>query len=457
MSIYVTVRQSPQYHQMSLEELLFGTATSGGMITSNKGNTKTYKVEKVSNRFKSNVNVFGMVVALANFNRLTEELHERDRLELYTNFYIPKHEGGLSAFMRAAYKTQGRYVECNSGAVHHTVQELLKPLMSQHPATAQAGIYETAKRSVMEYLGQNGFDVSKIDFDSILSSAFRKIDAPVDSLSNALNMLKKIFEDKFHALYHTSAFAYVPGRCTVDAMKRHQENESKWFAKYDLHNFFGSTTPEFVMNMLSMIFPFSEIVHEQSWKQELARALDLAFLNNGLPQGTPISPTLTNIMMIPIDFALANGFRDFHNQRFIYTRYADDFQISSRYGFSYRDVEKYLVDTLASFGAPFTINTKKTRYGSSSGSNWNLGLMLNGENKITLGYKERRRLKAAISSYAMDRKNGVHWDVHELQVLAGQINYHKMIMGEEIDKVVEFLSQKHGVNIPQATKEDLRG
>ena len=38
-------------------------------------------------------------------------------------------------------------------------------------------------------------------------------------------------------------------------------------------------------------------------------------------------------MMIPVDFKLFKAFRSFNEQRFIYTRYADDFIISSKYDF----------------------------------------------------------------------------------------------------------------------------
>ena len=146
----------------------------------------------------------------------------------------------------------------------------------------------------------------------------------------ALRKLKIIFEEDFHALYHTSAFAYIKNRCTVDAVKRHQANESKWFGKFDLSNFFGNTTMDFVLQQFAMIFPFSEVMKTERGKSALRTALELAFLNGGLPQGTPISPTITNIMMIPIDFKLSNGFRNFNDQSFVYTRYADDFIVSSR-------------------------------------------------------------------------------------------------------------------------------
>lgn len=285
---------------------------------------------------------------------------------------------------------------------------------------------------------------------------FRRIDAPNDELMSALRTLKNILEKDFHGLYHTSAFAYIKHRCTIDAVKRHQANESKWFGKFDLSNFFGNTTMEFVMNQFSMIFPFSEVIKVPAGKAQLEKSLELAFLDGGLPQGTPISPTITNIMMIPIDFVLANGFRNFNGKPFVYTRYADDFLVSCKYDFTCTDVQQFIVDTLKSFHAPFTLNPEKTRYGSSAGRNWNLGVMLNKDNQITVGAKKKRQFQAMLSSYVLDRQNGNPWSLEDIQILDGYRNYYRMVEGETIDRIVAHVGAKYNVDILKFIKEDLR-
>ena len=284
----------------------------------------------------------------------------------------------------------------------------------------------------------------------------RRIDAPNDELMNALRTLKSIFESDFHALYHTSAFAYIERRCTIDAVKRHQANESKWFGKFDLSNFFGNTTMEFVMNQFSMIFPFSEVIKVPAGKAQFEKALELAFLNGGLPQGTPVSPIITNIMMIPVDFKLANGFRNFDGKPFVYTRYADDFIVSSKYDFNCAEVQRFIVDTLKNFRAPFTLNPEKTRYGSSSGRNWNLGVMLTAENKITIGHKKKRRFQAMLSSFVLDTQHGTPWSLEDVQTLDGYRNYYRMVEGETIDNIVSHVGEKYDVDIVKMINEQLR-
>lgn len=379
--IYITVKQPPMYHQMSLEEFLFQTETRPAVINQNLTNTRTYEVERVSQRFiqKFGFNIERLIQKLEAFNAQTEELRQKPRHELYYEFHIPKKSGGL-----------------------------------------------------------------------------RKIDAPEPELMDALRRLKTIFEEDFKVLYHTSAFAYVKKRGTLDAVKRHQANESKWFGKYDLSNFFGSTTLEFIIRMFSMVFPFSEVVKSERGMAALQTALELAILDGGLPQGTPISPLITNVMMIPVDYKLANGFRDFNRQRFVYTRYADDFLISSKFDFDFREVEKFIVDVLASFHAPFTIKSAKTRYGSSAGSNWNLGVMLNKDNQITIGYKKKRQFQAMLSSFVLDTQHGTAWPLEDIQQLEGYRNYYHMVEGEAIDALVSHIGEKYGVNIPKMIKEQMR-
>jgi hypothetical protein len=288
------------------------------------------------------------------------------------------------------------------------------------------------------------------------SGGLRRIDAPQKELTEALRDLKTLFETEMFSLYHTTAFSYVRGRSTIDALKRHQRNESKWFAKFDFSDFFGSTTPEFVFAQLSRLFPFSEIVNHINGESELRKALGLCFYRGGLPQGTPISPFLTNVMMIPIDHKLSNKLRDFDSRRFVYTRYADDLLISCKIDFDKSKVEKFVIDTLSEFNAPFSINPAKTRYGSSAGRNWNLGLMLNAENEITIGHKRKKEFKAMLDNYIRSRKSGNGWDRHDIQVLGGLISYYKMVEKDYINYLIQQCGEKHQCVIHDCIIADLR-
>lgn len=330
--------------------------------------------------------------------------------------------------------------------------------MLQAELTKKYGSYNTEQ--IAEELKERGYRYSDIykTFYLLKSSSkpgqkkWRQIDAPREDLKEALSQLKQMFELMMDGcFYHTAAFAYIPKRRTVDLGIKHKNNKSNWFLKMDFSNFFGSTTPDFIMNMFSLVYPFSEIVKYDNGKKALENCLRLCVLDGGLPQGTPISPTLTNIIMIPIDHKLFNGL---NKQRehgpsggeygYVYTRYADDIYISNRVKFDFRRVEKYVNSVLNYFGAPFKINKSKTRYASNAGANWMLGYMLNQDNEITVGHKRKKQLKAALSNFMMDVQAGEHWPLEEVQVLAGELAYCRSIETEQIDILLNRLSEKYG-------------
>lgn len=288
------------------------------------------------------------------------------------------------------------------------------------------------------------------------SGGLRQINAPLDDLMNALRELKYLFEKKLYASYHTAAFAYVKGRSTIDAVKRHQRNKSRWFLKLDFHDFFGSSKPEFIIAQLETIFPFNEIVARPNGREALVKALSICYLNNGLPQGTPISPTLTNLFMIPIDHYIAKTAREM-TPHLVYTRYADDIILSSDLAFNWREVQDTIVDIVANkFHAPFSLNTAKTRYGSSAGRNWNLGVMLNSDNQITIGHSKKKIFKAMLFSFMNDEKNGNIWSLEDTQHLQGLISYYRMVEGATIDTIIKSYSTKFDKDVEQTIKDVLR-
>ena len=293
------------------------------------------------------------------------------------------------------------------------------------------------------------------------SGGWRRIDEPNNELKSALGELKNIFESIYKPLYHTSAFAYIPKRQTLDVVKKHQQNGSWWFLKTDFSNFFGSSTEEFVWRMLTQIFPFSEVVKSAQGSRELRKALSLCFLDGGLPQGTPISPFLTNVFMIPIDYRFANDFRNNRGDKwggnhFVYTRYADDIHISCKGSFDWREITDYMRGVLSEFGAPYQLKDEKTHYGSRNGRNWILGVMLNKDNQITIGHKKKKDFRAMIHNYALARRGeGDPWLLEDIQYVQGLVSYYKEVEPTYINKEIEKFRQKNGYDFVEAMKEDV--
>ena len=141
----------------------------------------------------------------------------------------------------------------------------------------------------------------------------------------------------------------------------------------------------------------------------------------------------------------------------VYTRYADDIILSSDLAFNWREVQDTIVDIVANkFHAPFSLNMTKTRYGSSAGRNWNLGVMLNSDNQITIGHSKKKVFKAMLFSFMNDEKNGNVWSLEDTQHLQGLISYYKMVEGATIETIIKSYSAKFNKDVEQTIKDVLR-
>ena len=275
------------------------------------------------------------------------------------------------------------------------------------------------------------------------SGGWREISSPQYPLKGLLTDFKNLLQYDFQCLAHDSAYAYVPERSTVHAVKKHQEGNSNWFLKLDIHDFFGSHTKEFILNSLQSLYPFTYIMESEEGYNALNTILCHCMLNGGLPQGSPTSPILTNLCMIPFDFAMEKHLTYFKNAKITYTRYADDMIISSYYKFNYRELVEEVKKLLSEL-TPFEINETKTRFGSKNGRNWNLGLMYNKDGEVTVGWRNKRDFKHNLHAFmtATERMNP-----GSVQEFMGLVSYYLMIEKDYFSYIIRKYELKNRITL----------
>lgn len=249
------------------------------------------------------------------------------------------------------------------------------------------------------------------------------------------------------AVSHTNAFAYVPDRSCKNAIERHKGNKSRWFLKLDIHDFFGSTTYEFAKSMLKKVFPFNQWFIPENFYYCFKDKFET--LDDVLPQGAPTSPIISNLIMIPIDYELTTRLRAFD---LVYTRYCDDILISGKTKFHWREIIGIVNEVFSKFNAPYRLNTKKSRFGSCAGRNFNLGLMYNKDQNITIGHEKKKLLKAQLVS--LIKKETIDHD--EINKLNGIISYYRSIEKDYIDYVIDKYSIKFNIDINKLLKYHVR-
>ena len=277
------------------------------------------------------------------------------------------------------------------------------------------------------------------------TGGFRTIDAPNDELKLFMREFTHTFIRDFKLQYHDAAYAYVKKRSVIDAVKQHQNNRSRWFLKIDLKDFFGSCNEEFIVSQLSKVYPFA--TGGESTINFLKLLAEFSCLNNKLPQGTPISPWLTNLIMIEYDYKITKLLNNIHNkglkkQRYVYTRYADDILISAKEKFDYQtiidEIKELFKDT------PLTIKDEKTRFGSSAGRNWNLGIMYNKDCTLTIGHKKKRQLKDNIYYFIKFKDN---FSIDECWWLQGNISWLQSVEPEYTKGLLKYYKDKFDVDV----------
>ena len=302
----------------------------------------------------------------------------------------------------------------------HTVANTLKQLITTHPEIHTLTREDIAKKYKTIHIPKK-------------TSGTRTINAPSEELKQLQKTILKTLQKI--TLTHDSAYAYVEKRSIYNALEQHQQNNSKWFLKIDLKNFFGSCTEEFIYQQLKQIYPFAVLTSDKDYDTIITDIIKIACLNGVLPQGNPISPYLTNLIMVPIDYKL-------NSLAPVYTRYSDDMLFSARTKINLTLTLQNIDNILA--GTPLKINNEKTRLGSINGNNWNLGLMLNRENNITLGHEKKRRFKAAIDQYLYSPDS---YSMQQTQQLAGLTAYYLNIEPNYIRYIIDKYNKKHNKNL----------
>lgn len=244
------------------------------------------------------------------------------------------------------------------------------------------------------------------------SGGYRTLEIPNDTLKKAQTKLLNIF-NRANILPAQPAHGFTKFRGTLTALETHQRHGARWFLKADISNFFPSCTLDMVMwalkHNVKTMFVSDEIL--------LFIAGVCTDAKGKLPQGSPMSPMLSNLIMVPYDLAIKHFVEQYN---MTYTRYADDILISWDKTFGWAGMIKELRKLLK----PFIINTKKTRYGNFNGRNWNLGLMYNNKMEITVGHKQKRAMKCRVHNWLTKPELRTNEEWHSL---LGLLNYYEHV------------------------------
>lgn len=245
------------------------------------------------------------------------------------------------------------------------------------------------------------------------SGGFRTISAPCDELKAAQHAILVMMTRKLKYLPSNNAHGFTKKRNCKTALEVHQAKGSRWFLKMDIKDFFPNTAVEKLDNALKTTYPFCLLT---AWTR--SRLIQICTADKCLPQGAPTSPLLTNMVMGFVDKEI-NDYCKEHG--YVYTRYADDVLISSKYNFDKEEVVARVGGCVAARG--YELKLEKTRYGSFNGRNWNLGLMFNNQGQITVGHAKKHQVKVMLHNYLTKEEQHTPENKYKLIGIIGYCRY----------------------------------
>lgn len=263
-----------------------------------------------------------------------------------------------------------------------------------------------------------------------------------------MRKVNNTFVDKFNFIFPNFMYGYVKNRGIKQLASLHKDNDV--IIKMDIENFFNSCTLEFIQFSMTQVYPFCLL------DEELLKPILMACtLHGNLPQGAPTSPILSNVAIIPSTYKMDYKINVYSNGKSIscFSIYADDIIVS--FGFKNKKVTNYkakiektleIVEDSIYCETPLYINDEKTKIIRMWKSNgvWVTGLMITKDNRVTIGHKEKQKMKAMIYSFLADYRDGKVWSIKETQCLIGRIGFYKYIEPNYVSMIIKKYEQKTG-------------
>lgn len=295
------------------------------------------------------------------------------------------------------------------------------------------------------------------------SGGTRTIHAPTEKLKRAQKQLADLLQDciqEQEKAYRTLtkdkrperiSHGFHRGRSIITNAQQHRHR--RYVLNVDIENFFGSIHFGRVRGLLQKDKSFS-------LKERVATAIaHLACHNGTLPQGSPCSPVISNLVGRVLDFRLAklaNGVGC------SYSRYADDLTFSTNERAFPPEIAvssstnpgiwipgPSLLNELASSG--FNLNGKKTRMQVRTSRQMVTGLVVNSKVNVPADY--RRTVRAMVHSLYKTGSYKLFTQPGEIQAQAGTLDQLQGMLGF-IDSVDQHNRKNRPKHLPDLRPRD---
>lgn len=281
----------------------------------------------------------------------------------------------------------------------------------------------------------------------------RTIYTPCPKLKILQWCIKILLEEIY--IPNPNCYGFVKGQSIYNNALQHINSQIVY--NLDLKDFFGSISDQKIIKILCS--------KRYKFNYSASKAIvNICTINKGdtrfLPQGSPLSPLISNIIADRLDFRLS---RLCAKYEIIYSRYADDLTFSFNYsvlkkwkshGFR-KGLKEIIFSIIEDEG--FRINPKKTHISYSYQRQQVTGVIVNHQPNVKREYVKLIRTLLnnwekdgyVVATFKFNSSNNLNSKLHEIknldQYIAGKLAYMKMIKGSTNSTFISLFTRYKNV------------
>lgn len=260
----------------------------------------------------------------------------------------------------------------------------------------------------------------------------RNIYAPNEKIKTIFQEMNYIlsngYEKRLNDKDKETVYGFRPDVSIHDNAKYHANNKN--IIKMDISKFFESIKFEYIEKYLRFIYSPNKDIKEINWM--ISSDLRDILINeetNGLYMGNPISPTLSNLMMLKFVRKINNTINRINMDNDLdikFSIYADDITFSSNLEkyesgyFSKKFLTNLVQDSIYELGLYLLLNEKKTKYQSKE-KRMVTGIRINHRNQITWTRKHYYEIRSAL--YKLNKSKKIEDTNFNLNELRGNLSF----------------------------------
>lgn len=276
----------------------------------------------------------------------------------------------------------------------------------------------------------------------------RNIYAPNEKIKTIFQEMNYILSDGYEKRLNDkdkeTVYGFRPNVSIHDNAKYHANNKN--IIKMDISKFFESIKFEYIEKYLRFIYSPNKDIKKINWM--ISSDLRDILINeetNGLYMGNPISPTLSNLMMLKFVRKINNTINKINMENDLdikFSIYADDITFSSNLEkyesgyFSKKFLTNLVQDSIYELGLYLLLNEKKTKYQSKE-KRMVTGIRINHKNQITWTRKHYYEIRSAL--YKLNKSKKIEDTNFNLNELRGNLSF--LYYSDESEKTKRLVNK----------------